>query len=177
MKIFAAATALTVSTVILPGACSAKKDDADSTSTSSSGAGAALADAKMPKPGLREMTVSAEGMPNSMKTQMCVGAPVPGTNPFAPPPQAGADCTKNGFTKTATGYSIDIACKMNGMMMSTKGDVSGDFSSNYKTVMKTKMSGPNIPPAMQTERTSTAEAKYLGACPTGMSPATAKQAG
>ena len=61
------------------------------------------------------------------------------------------------------------------MTMSTKGSVTGDFSSSYKTVMTSKMTGANVPSMMQTERTSTAEAKYLGACPADMKPGTVSQ--
>ena len=108
--------------------------------------------------------------------QACVGAPVPGANPFAPPPQPGQDCTKSSYTKTASGYAIDMECKMNGMTMSSKGDVTGDLSSHYTVAMRTKMGGAALPAAMQTERASKVDAAYVGACPTGMAPGTAKQA-
>ena len=64
-------------------------------------------------------------------------------------------------------------CAINGMTMTTSGEVTGDFSSNYRTVMKTRMSGPGIPAAMQNERRSSVESKYLGPCPAGMQPNTA----
>ncbi len=160
-------------------ACSGKHDDtasANSTAADGGTASVALA-ASTPKPGLWQMTVSADAMPKPMVTQMCVGAPAPGTNPFAPPPQPGQTCAKNAFTKTAAGYAIDMECKVNGMTMSSKGEVSGDLSSHYTIAMKSQMGGPGIPAAMQTERASTVEAKYVGACPAGMAPGTAKQAG
>lgn len=184
MRTSANGICVTLSALLLLGACSGKHDDAAAGNTAAAGNAAAAVNATpaatkltMPKPGLWEMTVSTPGMPKPMKTQMCIGAPVPGANPFAPPPRAGQNCARSDVTRTATGYSIDMECKMNGMTMSTKGEVSGDFSSNYKTVMTTSMSGAGIPAAMQTERTSTAESRYIGACPADMKPGTAKQAG
>ena len=87
----------------------------------------------------------------------------------------GQNCAKNDFTKTAGGYTIALECTMNGMTMSSHGDVSGDFSSDYTTTMHTKMGGAGIPAAMQTEHVSTAEAKRVGDCPAGMAPGTVKQ--
>jgi hypothetical protein len=121
------------------------------------------------------MTVSTDSMPTPMKSTMCMGAPAPGTNPFVPPAQPGQNCSKSSFIKTATGYTVDMECSVNGMTMISKGDVGDDFSSNYKTVIKTKMTGANIPAMMQNERTSTVDAKYLGPCPSGMQPGTMKQ--
>ena len=162
----------------LLGACSAKHDAANTTASTTSSTTTATAPmtSAMPKAGLWEMTVTGAGMPAPMKTKACLGgAPAPGANPFTPPAQPGQTCAKNSVVKTAAGYSIDTECTMNGMTMSTKGDVTGDFSSDYKTVMTTKMTGANVPAMMQTARTSTAEAKYLGACPADMKPGMAAQ--
>lgn len=178
MRLYSIVVGVTLPGLILLGACSGKHDDAAGNSAATTPDRAvALADTKMPKPGLWEMTVSAEGMAQPMAMRLCVGAPAPGTNPFAPPPQAGQDCKKNAFVKTGAGYTIDIECKSNGVTMSTKGEVTGDFSSGYTTIMKTRMSGPGIPAELQTERTSTAESKYLGACPADMKPGAAKRMG
>ena len=160
----------------LLGACSAKHDTSTTTTTTTTASTTAPAVAAMaPKAGLWEMTVSGGGMPASMKTKICIGAPTPGvaTNSFTPPPQPGQTCARNNVVKTATGYAVDMECAMNGMTMTTTGDVTGDFTSDYKTVMTTKMTGANVPAMMQTEHTSTSEAKYLGQCPAGMAPGTA----
>ena len=176
MRTYSRMTGLAISGLIILGGCSGKHDETAGNSTAAAPAGAIAPESgKLPKQGLWETVVTADGMPQPMKMQMCVGAPAPGANPFAPPPQAGQSCTKSAFDKTGAGYTIDIECKMNGMTMQTKGDVTGDFSSNYKVSMKTKMSGAGIPAEMQTERGSTAESKYLGACPADMKPGTAKQ--
>ncbi len=170
------ATYLVLGAASLAG-CSAKQNGATSSasSTTTTPSTPAAVASNMPKPGLWQMTVTGSSMPSPMTTKMCMGAPTPGANPFTPPPQAGQTCAKNAVTKTADGYAIDQQCTVNGMTMSTKGSVSGDFSSSYKTVMTSKMTGANVPTMMQTERTSTAEAKYLGACPADMQPGAVSQ--
>ena len=174
MKITTVTVGLTLAGLSL-AACSGKHDATSGNAADATAA--ATPTMATPKPGLWQMTVAAAGMPSPMTTQVCVGAPAPGVNPFSPPPQRGQACSKNSFTKTAAGYSIDTECTMNGMTMSSKGEVSGDFSSAYTIAMKTKMTGANIPAAMQAERASTVTAKYVGACPSGMAPGTTKQAG
>lgn len=172
MKITSAAVGLALAGLASTG-CS-DKHDAASGNIASPTAPAAPA-MSTPKPGLWQMTVSADGMPNPMTMQVCVGAPAPGVNPFTPPSQPGQACSKNSFSKTAAGYSVDTECQMNGMTISAKGEVSGDFSSSYTIAMKTRMAGADLPAAMQTERASTVTAKYVGACPSGMAPGSAKQ--
>ena len=157
-----------------PGASGAKTSSTTSTTTSATAAAAAPA---APKVGLWEMTAAAEGMPGPMKTKMCIGAPEPGSTPFAPPPQPGQTCAKRNVVRTATGYTIDVECAMNGMTLQTTGEVSGDFASSFKTVTTTKMSGANVPAQMQTAHTSTVEARYLGACPAGVKPGMVSRAG
>ena len=159
---------IAASLVLLP-ACS-KTDTASGDKGASAPAAAA---ATMPKAGLWEMAVSAPGMPKPVATKVCLGEPAPGSNPFAPPPQAGQTCAKNTHAKTASGYTFDMECTMGGMTFASHGEVTGDFSSSYKTDMTTKMSGANIPPAMK-ETHTTVDAKYLGACPSDMKPGQAK---
>lgn len=168
---------LIVPSLIVLAGCS--KHDAAATGNGAAPQAAATvaAPARTPRPGLWAMTVSAEGMPRPMTTQVCIGAPAPGANPFVPPPQPGQACTKQSVTQTASGYAIDMQCSMNGMTMVATGEVSGDLSTSYRTVMRTKMSGPGIPAAMQVGRTSRMESKYLGSCPAGMRPNTVRAAG
>ena len=181
MRVISTATCAAVAGLILLAGCSGKKADGEGNATATAAGGGEPAAAPAggagegPKPGLWEISVSAAGMPQAVKTSVCVGEPAPGTNPFAPPPQPGQNCSKSNFTKTAGGYSIDMECSMNGMTVSTTGEVTGDFTSSYKTVMKTKVSGANVPAAAQAETTSTADAKYVGECPAGMKPGEAKQ--
>ena len=169
------ATSLMLGSLALLGACSAKPDAAKSGATSTTTATATAPASAMPKAGLWEMSVTGSAMPTPMKTRMCMGEAKPGTNPFTPPTATTQACAKNSVTKTADGYAIDMECAQNGVTMATKGTVTGDFSSSYKTVMTSKMTGANIPAMMQNERTSTAEAKYLGACPAGMAPGAVSQ--
>ena len=155
--------------------CSAKQEGTTTSASSTTTTTSSVVASNMPKPGLWQMTVTGSSMPSPMTTKMCMGAPTPRANPFTPPPQAGQTCAKNAVTKTANAYAVDTECTVNGMTMSTKGSVSGDFSSSYKMVMTSKMTGANVPAMMQAERTSTAEAKYLGACPADMKPGTVSQ--
>lgn len=123
-----------------------------------------------PKAGLWEMKITAAGMPAPQATKVCVGEPAPGTNAFTPPPGAGQTCAKNSVTKVAAGYEIDSECTIQGMTATSKGSLTGDFSSAYKIEMATKMSGPNLPAAAQQEVKTVIDAKYLGDCPADMKP-------
>ncbi|MET0272254.1 MAG: DUF3617 family protein [Phenylobacterium sp.] len=141
--------------------CSKKDGDAK--------AGAEVAAAQpMPKAGLWELTVTAAALPEATKMQVCVGEPTPGSNPFTPP-QPNQTCAKNNVVRTAGGYAIDMECASSGMTMAIKGDVTGDFSSAYRVDMTTTLSGANVP-AGQPPIKSAVDAKYVGACPAGMTP-------
>lgn len=155
------------------GACSGKSDKAAGGATDAGGALAAAP--KMPKAGLWKMTVTAAGMPQPVKMEVCMGAPAAGSNPFAPPAQPGQSCSKNLVSPTASGYAVDMECAANGMTMAIAGTVSGDFSSHYRTELVTKMSGPNLPPAAQAPIKSSVESTYAGACPAGMKPGESRQ--
>ncbi|WP_198350870.1 DUF3617 domain-containing protein [Flavisphingomonas formosensis] len=179
--------ACVAASVLLLGACSGNKSDsgsvegngaasADASSAASPSAPSADAGAPAsPKQGLWEMKITAASAPQPQLMTVCVGAPAPGTNGFAPPPSAGQTCTKNAVTKTATGYDIESECTSNGMTMASKGTVSGDFSSDYKIDMSSKISGANIPPAAQQEMKTSIEAHYKGACPADMKPGQVKR--
>lgn len=146
------------------GACS-KSETAGKASD-----GAAMADAQpMPKAGLWEMTVTAAGMP-ATAMRVCLGEPTPGSNPFAPPPQPDQACAKNDVKRTGAGYSLDMECASNGMTMAMNGEVTGDFTTSYRTDMTTTISGPNLPAGAQQPMKSSVVSKYVGACPAGMTP-------
>ena len=157
------------------GACSGKGDAPAGNAAAGTTAEAAPAAGKMPKAGLWKMSVKAAGMPQPMNMQVCLGEPVAGANPFAPPAQPGQDCKKNSVTPTASGYAIEMECTANGMTTAIAGTVSGDFSTSYRTELTTKMSGANIPPAAQQEIKSSVDSTYAGACPAGMKPGETKQ--
>lgn len=179
MRIMLIAACIMAGGATLLGGCSGKSDGSKGSSTTTtvtSTSTASFAPAT-PKPGLWEMTASAAGMPAPMRTRVCIGAPAPGANPFTPPPQAGQSCGRNNVTRTASGYAIDVECTMNGVTMQTKGQVTGDLASSFKTETTTRMSGPNIPAALQSPHASTVEAHFVGACPAGVKPGMVSQAG
>ena len=179
--------ACVAASLIVLGACSGKKSEggsaeangtatADTNSTAPAPAASADAGAvASPKQGLWEMKISAANVPQPQVMSVCVGAPAPGANSFAPPPAAGQTCTKNAVTKTASGYDIDSECTANGMTVASKGTVSGDFSSDYKIDMSSKISGANVPAAAQQEMKTSIEAHYKGACPAAMKPGEVKR--
>lgn len=178
MRHFVTSAGTAIVGLLLLGGCSAKDEAGGNTAVAATTEPAAtVAEAKMPKPGLWTMTMSGEGMPRAVSVQACLGAPAPGANPFAPPSQPGQQCTTPNPTRTPTGYAIDISCKINGITVVSKGNVTGDFASSYKTVMETTMTGPGIPAEAQVTRTSTVEAKYQGACPADMKAGAVRQAG
>jgi len=168
--------------VLLLGACSGGKPEggaADGNAAASTEAAPGSASAEgsapaSPKEGLWEMKVTAAGAPQPQVMKVCVGAPAPGSNGFTPPPSAGQSCSKNSVTKTADGYAIDSECTASGMTVTSKGTVTGDFSTSYAVDMSSKMSGPNIPAAAQQEMKTKIEAQYLGACPADMKPGQSK---
>lgn len=159
------------------GACSGK--DAGNTAATNLAGGeapAAVAAARMPRPGLWEMTVTAAGLPQPMKISTCVAKTPPGTNPFAPPTQPGQSCSKNAFVATASGYTIDMTCTVNNVGMDVKGTVGGDFDTKYQTRITTRLTGANLPAAAQQAMESTIDATYVGACPADMKPGDSRQA-
>lgn len=154
--------------LLLLGACSGKSDTAGNEAAVAANTTQAAAVARMPKAGLWEMTITAAGLPAPMKMQTCLGEPVPGSNPFAPPAPPGQSCARNKITPTSDGYTIDMECAANGMTTSVAGTVAGDFNSKYRVDLTTKVAGANIPAAAQKEVKSAVDATYAGACPAGM---------
>ncbi len=154
--------------LLLLGACSGKSDTAGNEAAVAANTTQAAAVARMPKAGLWEMTITAAGLPAPMKMQTCLGEPVPGSNPFAPPTPPGQSCARNKITPTSDGYTIDMECAANGMTTSVAGTVAGDFNSKYRVDLTTKVAGANIPAAAQKEVKSAVDATYAGACPAGM---------
>lgn len=165
-----------VAGLLLLGACSDKTDKTgNATATADAAVTAPVAGKRMPKAGLWEMTVTAAAMPAPMTMRLCLAAPAPGSNPFAPPPQPGQSCAKNTVAPTASGYAIEMECTASGVTMAIAGTVSGDFSTSFRTDLTTKMSGGGIPAASAQSVKSVTEAKYIGACPAGMKPGEVKQ--
>jgi hypothetical protein len=71
-------------------------------------------------------------------------------------------CSKNDTVKTATGYTTDAVCTINGTSLTSHADVSGDFNSAY-TVTVTSHSQGGVAGAAR-DSTMTMQAKWLGAC-------------
>jgi hypothetical protein len=77
-------------------------------------------------------------------------------------PMAKDVCSKNDIAKTATGYTTDAVCTVNGMTMTTHADTTGDFNSAY--TVKTTSHAQGGPAGAARDTSMTLEAKWLGAC-------------
>jgi uncharacterized protein DUF3617 len=71
-------------------------------------------------------------------------------------------CSKNDTLKTATGYTTDAVCTINGMSMTSHADVTGDFNSAYTVTVTSHSQGGAAGAAR--DSTMTMQAKWLGAC-------------
>ncbi len=134
---------------------------------------AAALDVPPRKPGLWSVTLGMKGMPANMAgmmtSQHCVDASVDQMrNPVTGNART-EQCTKLTFDKTATGYTFDSTCAMDGGTIETHGVVIGSFDSAYQMDMTTKHLG-NAPPGMPAESHMTIDAKWLSACTAGMRP-------
>jgi hypothetical protein len=76
-------------------------------------------------------------------------------------PMAKENCSKNDIQKTATGYTTDSVCTMNGLPTTIHSETSGDFNSAYTVKVTSHSQGG---PGAARDTTMTLEAKWLGAC-------------
>ena len=124
------------------------------------------------RPGAWEMKMAMpgpSGNPIDATMKMCVGEPKPGENPFAPKTVAGTTCT-NEVKSTSSGWEVASECTGDGVTTKTKGIVTGDPQSAYKSVLTSTSTGENVPPYLQKETETTIEARRLGDCPAGVNP-------
>ncbi len=81
-------------------------------------------------------------------------------------------CSKQDFTKTATGMTVDSVCKFGDSTTITHAVITGSFDSAYKVDVNSKREGgpplPGVPPSGSTQMTI--EAKWLGPCTAGQKP-------
>jgi hypothetical protein len=73
-------------------------------------------------------------------------------------------CSKNDIQKTATGYTTDNVCSMNGVSITSHSETMGDFNSAYTVKLTTHHDAASLSIAM------TIEAKWLGACKADQKP-------
>lgn len=121
------------------------------------------------KPGMWEMNMvnsTVKGM--AIKSQMCTDSTVEKRFSAIGGGQGPENCSTNNLRKTPTGYAFESVCKSPRGVSTTSGVVTGDFQTNYKIEMTSKMTPtpPGAPPVMN----STVSAKWLGPCPAGRKP-------
>jgi hypothetical protein len=129
--------------------------------------GAAGADEKVSlkrKPGLWEVSASADGRPAPMSMKQCADATTDAQMMQMSEMQS-ESCKMSDFAKTAAGYEFSSECQIGGSKVVSKGVFSGDFDKEYTGQIVTTMTPPMFG---QSESKSTITAKWLGECPSGM---------
>jgi hypothetical protein len=130
-------------------------------------AGAASA-ADMPKrkPGLWEITMQMDGMPNMGAIQQCIDA----STDNLLQQQAGKqkpDCSVIDVKPSGNRVVLHTVCKVEGSTATTDGVFEGAFDSNYKGTMKTRFA----PPLQgMSESNTTQQARWIGPCKAGQKP-------
>ncbi len=130
-------------------------------------AGAASA-ADMPKrkPGLWEITMQMDGMPNMGAIQHCIDA----STDNLLQQQAGKqkpDCSVIDIKPSGNRVTLHTVCKVEGSTATTDGVFEGAFDSSYKGTMKTRF----VPPLQgMSESNTTQQARWLGPCKAGQKP-------
>jgi hypothetical protein len=76
------------------------------------------------------------------------------------------DCTKSTWTRIPGGVAFELDCVTEGMHMTSKGTVTGDFNSAYR--MESDVTGSRDGQSFTHKQVI--DAKYMGACPKGMNP-------
>lgn len=131
-------------------------------------AAGAVSAADMPKrkPGLWEITMQMDGMPNMGAIQQCIDA----STDNLLQQQAGKqkpDCSVMDVKPSGNKVTIHTVCKIEGSTATTDGVFEGAFDSNYKGTMKTRFS----PPLQgMSESNTTQQARWLGPCKAGQKP-------
>ncbi|MET0293873.1 MAG: DUF3617 family protein [Phenylobacterium sp.] len=128
------------------------------------------------KPGLWEHAVSTMGMTQS--STLCIDAATDkNVELWGRSAQADSGCSKNAFTPIAGGYAFESVCPAGpeGGTVTTKGAITGDFSSAYKMEATVATAGSAMPQANQTMN-MTMTATWKGPCPPDMKPGDVKVA-
>ena len=115
------------------------------------------------KAGLWEMKVVRAGSPvPDMTMQHCTDETTDKMMSDTVSPMGKETCSKQDIQKTATGYVSDSVCGVAGMSITSHAEITGDFNSAY-SVKSTSHSEGGAAGAGR-DRTTTIEAKWLGAC-------------
>ena len=125
--------------------------------------GAVAVELPIRKAGLWEMKVLSTGAPSpEMTMQQCTDETTDKDMSTAFSPMAKDMCSKQDIQKTSAGYVTDSVCGIAGMTIKSHAEITGDFNSAY-SVKSTSHSEGGAAGAGR-DRTTTIEAKWLGAC-------------
>ena len=124
--------------------------------------GAVAVELPIRQAGLWEMKVLSGGAVPEMTMQQCTDETTDKDMSTAFSPMAKDMCSKQDIQKTSAGYVTDSVCGIAGMTIKSHAEITGDFNSAY-SVKSTSHSEGGAAGAGR-DRTTTIEAKWLGAC-------------
>lgn len=114
------------------------------------------------KAGLWEITVS--GAP--MKASSCIDDATQNDAAALGQSMDRRNCTKSVWNRIPGGVAFEVDCTTEGMHLTSKGTVTGDFNSAYR--MESDVTGSRD--GQTFTKKQVIDAKYMGACPSSMSP-------
>jgi hypothetical protein len=119
------------------------------------------------KPGLWEMTMTTSAGQTTTMSQ-CTDAAIDREMATMTNPMMQQMCSKNEIQKTVTGYAGESVCRMGGMTMTSRSDITGDFNSVYTTRVSTATQG--APAGMPATSDMIVTARWAGECRPGQKP-------
>jgi hypothetical protein len=138
-----------------------------------------LANLPVRKSGLWEMTLSEEGSEAQAQTmQICIDAATEKQLGLTGTDLSGDKCKKNAVSQLEDGsWGILAECDMGtGGRTEISGNISGDYTSNYKMTMRSQTTGAAAP-HMNRVTNMTILSKHIGACKSGQKPGDVSMAG
>lgn len=116
--------------------------------------------------GLWEMKMDVQGAPKGMSAKACIDPAVQGESAAYGQQFTKKDCSENRWSRVPGGVDFSSVCDVSGTHVSTKGQVRGDFSSQYKVSLDATITRDGVTKTGKT----VIEATRLGDCPSGMAP-------
>ncbi|WP_051237464.1 DUF3617 domain-containing protein [Ottowia thiooxydans] len=124
-----------------------------------------------PRPGLWEQVITGNRTPSPITLKVCVGLADDSANSFgAPNAEDDAECQTNEVKRVGNDLSYLSVCRMNKGTMTSKGTVTGDLNSRYRTTGTIEVSGLALAPGEPKISRVEIIARYLGPCPAGLEP-------
>jgi hypothetical protein len=127
---------------------------------------AQAADMPHHKPGLWELTTQAGSMPHAMQSKLCLDAASEAA--FNRYNEGSMTCSKHDITQNGNQTLIDSVCTIAGSTVTSHGVLTWTGDTAYHMDSQSHW----VPPLMggSPDKHSTQDAKWIGACPAGVSP-------